>query len=416
MTISPTRRAAWAVAVIAVAALAIPGLLAALLVAAVAVAVAVDAWVTRPPLGVQRETGDVLSRGVAAPLSITVADREGRATVRQPGTPDLIIEPSVAVGGLDATITPIRRGRHQIPAVASRVTGPLGLANWTRSEAHEHEVHVYPDMPAARRIAAKVRHGLFQTEGKRIRGSLGLGTSFESIRDYVDGDDLRRVNWMATARSHHPMVNQYRVDQDRDVICVIDCGRLMGAPVGSATRLDLAVDAAAAIGAVADVVGDRVGVVAFDDQILVDLPPHRRGGESVARAIYELEPTSDESDYLAAFERVAGAKRAFVLVLTDLIDLAAARPLVDALPTLARKHSVAVAGVEDPAVTHALRVEPSGFEGAARLAVAADVSVARSEALAAISRKGAQVVDMPVEQFSAACVGAYLTAKSRISF
>jgi len=292
----------------------------------------------------------------------------------------------------------------------------MGLAQWTRVADHEHELLVYPDMPAARRIAAQVRRGTFRSEGLRIQGSLGLGTSFESIREYVDGDDLRRVNWMATARSSAPMVNQYRIDQDRDVMAVVDCGRLMGAPLGSLTRLDAAIDAAVAVGAVADVVGDRVGVVAFDSEIIVDLPPHRLGGESVARAVFEVEPSSVESDYLRAFEQVAGAKRSFVIVFTDLLDESAARPLAAALPTLARKHSIAVASVTDPHLRAALTAIPDDLESAARAAVAVSVDVARMQAASLIRTAGAQVIDVSRAKLSSACVSAYLGAKSRVSF
>ena len=214
---------------------------------AVVVAFGVDAWMVREVPEVSRTVADVLSRGVAAPLEVSVTLPPQRVRVRQPGTPDLRIEPTVSDGGLVGTVTALRRGHHDLPPVAVRVRGVLGLAQWSRSVGQEHGVEVYPDMPAAYRIAARVRRGVFQLEGARLRGALGLGTAFESIREYVDGDDVRRVNWLATARSDHPMVNQYRIEQDRDVICVLDAGRLMGAPVGDRTRMDAAVDASAVI-------------------------------------------------------------------------------------------------------------------------------------------------------------------------
>ena len=135
----------------------------------------------------------------------------------------------------------------------------------TTARARTRELLVYPDLPSARRLALAVRTGRFRESGRQSRGPLGLGTEFESIRDYLPDDDIRQVNWPATARMGRPMSNQYRIEQDRDVICVIDCGRLMAAPLsGGATRLDVAVDAATAVGLVADELGDRCGTVAFD--------------------------------------------------------------------------------------------------------------------------------------------------------
>lgn len=401
---------------VALSAILLPTGLVALLAITVVVVALVDSWAVREPPIVERVVADVLSRGVPSPLEITVGALAERSVVRQPGTPDLRVAPSVSEGGLDATVTPTRRGAHELPTVAVRVRGPLGLATWTHEVGESHPVQVYPDMPAARRIAARVRHGLFQLDGQRIRGSLGLGTAFDSLREYVDGDDVRRVNWLATSRSTHPMVNQYRVEQDRDVICVLDCGRLMGAPLGDLTRMDAAVDAAAAIGAVADVVGDRVGVVAFEAGIIRDLSPIRRGGEALARTIHDLEPAPRESDYRLAFERVAQKKRAFVLVLTDLLDAAAARPLVEAIPVLARAHAVAVASASDPDIHVALTDATGGPEAAARAVVAVDVLQARQRAAAELERHGATVIDVERPKLNAACVGAYLMAKSRVRF
>ena len=133
---------------------------------------------------------------------------------------------------------------------------------------------------------------LREVEGRR-RGPLGLGTEFESVRDYLPDDDIRQVNWRATARLGRPMSNQYRVEHDRDVVCVVDCGRLMAAPVGVRTRLDAAIDAAVAVAAVADELGDRCGALAFDGDLLRTLSPRRRGTAAVVRALFDLEPSAD---------------------------------------------------------------------------------------------------------------------------
>ena len=413
---APTLRAAWLIAGAAVSSFVLPPSLAVVLAVLVLVAAGVDAWMIRKPPTVERSVSEVLSRGVPTPLEITVDERPERVLVRQPGTPDLRVEPAVSEGGLAGSVTALRRGHHELGAPAVRVLGVLGLAHWNRTVGSSHAVEVYPDMPAARRIAARVRHGLFQIDGLRIRGALGLGTAFESIREYVDGDDVRRVNWPATSKSSHPMVNQYRIEQDRDVICVLDAGRLMSAPLGDLTRMDAAVDAAAAVGAVADVVGDRVGVVAFESTVVRDLAPVRRGGEALVRTIFDLEPAPRESDYRLAFQRVAQKKRAFVLVLTDLLDAAAARPLVEAMPILARKHAVAVAGVSDPDVRAALTNPVEDRVDPARAVVAVDVLQARTEAAIQIERHGATIIDVDRRQLNEACVAAYLSAKSRVRF
>jgi uncharacterized protein (DUF58 family) len=240
-----------------------------------------------------------------------------------------------------------------------------------------------------------------------------LGTEFESIRDYLPDDDIRQVNWTATARLGRPMSNQYRIEQDRDVVCLVDAGRLMGAPIGELTRLDEAVDAAAAVVLVADEMGDRSGVVAFDAEVRRRMAPRRHGGDAVVRAIFDLEPRSVDSDYDLAFRSVGGSKRSLVLVLTDLFDEATARSLVAAVPVLARRHAVVVASVRDPDVDAAVRTPPRDVSDVCAAAVALDLIEARASVGARLRAAGATVVEAAPGRLGEACVGAYLRLKER---
>ena len=407
---TPTPRTALAVALVALLPLVVPVPVALVGFAVLVVAVVVDALFARDPPAVTRAAPGSLARGVPAPFAL--ATEIASVRVRQPLPPDLVLEPAnEAEGSLDATLVARRRGRHPLPPVAARRRGPLGLAGWTRAVGEEAEIVVYPDLPNARRLAAAVRTGRFRDEGLRRRGPLGLGTEFESVRDYVPDDDIRRVNWRATARLGRPMSNQYRLERDRDVVCVVDCGRLMAAPFAARTRLDAALDAAVAVAAVSEVLGDRCGVIAFARDILRSLPPRRAGARDLLEAVYDLEPVGVDSDYELAFQHIRGAKRAFVLVLTDLLEESAARPLVEALPVLARRHAVAVAGASDPDVDALVRNEPDSPADVYRAAVALDVLAARARVAAQLRRAGADVVEGSPSTLAAACVRAYLRAK-----
>jgi uncharacterized protein (DUF58 family) len=238
------------------------------------------------------------------------------------------------------------------------------------------------------------------------------------VRDYLPDDDVRQVNWRATARMGRPMSNQYRTEQDRDVIAVVDAGRLSAAPLPAAggvraTVLDACLDALTAVALVADEAGDRFGAIAFDDEVRFAARPGRARGAAVVRSLFDLQAKPVESDYEAAFRRVEGSKRAFVLVLCDLLEESAARPLVEAVPVLARRHAVVVASPADPAL-EALTATPPRSEGElARAAVALEVRAARSRAAALVRGAGAQVLEAPAERLPSACVAAYLRAKQR---
>ena len=428
---TPTPRAAFALALVALSLLVVPVPVAILLAVALAAATAVDAWWVRRPPEVVRHAPTHLARGVPSPLRLA-PEEPVRIRVRQPLPPDLELEPAQAEGVLDGQLVARRRGRHTLPAPVARRTGPLGLGAWTHQVGEPADVLVYPDLPAARRLASAVRAGKFRDEGLRRRGPLGLGTEFESVREYSPDDDIRQVNWRATARLGRPMSNQYRIERDRDVVCVVDCGRLMAAPFlagrvgGEATdappktaagggldrtRLDAALDAAVAVAAVADVLGDRCGTIAFAGEVLRALPPRRAGARDVVSALFDLEPVPVESDYELAFAQIRGVKRAFVLVLTDLLEESAAQPLVEALPVLARRHAVSVAGSADPDLDAAVRSEPHVPGDVYRAAVALDVLAARARAAARLQHAGATVVEAAPAMLAGACVRTYLRAK-----
>ncbi|HWI03419.1 MAG TPA: DUF58 domain-containing protein [Acidimicrobiales bacterium] len=410
---SPTPRAALLVAVAAAMAVLVPVPVALLAVVAVAAATLVDALSVRTDPRVSRRLGAVLARGVPTALEAETSPARGRARVRQPVPPYFDVEPAEADGRLDAVVTAHRRGRHPLADPAVRLTGPLGLGRWYHGGRSSSEVVVYPDLPAARRLAQAVRQGKVGADGRRVRGPLGLGTDFESVREYVPDDDVRRINWRATARLSRPMTNQYRVDQNRDVVCLVDTGRLMAAPLGDRSRLDAALDAVAAVAVVADEVGDRCGVVAFDTETRREVRPRRGGARAVVDATFDLEPRPVDSDYELAFTAVARSKRSFVLLITDLLDESAARALLDAVPILARRHVVAVATVADPDLAGLIATPPATAVDVYAAAVAHDVLDARAGVSARLARAGAEVVEAGPDAFSAACVTTYLRAKHR---
>jgi uncharacterized protein (DUF58 family) len=412
--VTPTRGTALALAAIAVAAPFVPPWLILLAAAAIASASVVDALLVREPPRVRRDAPAVVVRRRPSRLRLELeAPVRGSARLRQPVGPDLRLVPGEHDAALEAELIGRRRGRHPLPAPVVRVRGPLGLAAWTHSVGEESEVVVYPDLPGARRLAASVRQSRFREEGRRTRGPLGLGTDFETLRDYSPDDDVRQVNWLATARLGRPISNQFRLERDRDVICLVDCGRLTAAPVDDAARLDLAIDAAVAVAAVAEALGDRSGALAFDAELRRAVAPRRAGAGHVVRALFDLEPVAVDSDYERAFHELTRAKRAFLLVLTDLIEPVAARSLADALPVLTRHHAVAVATVADPDLAALATAEPKAALDVYRAAVALDVLEARAEAAAHLRHAGADVIEAPPPRLAAACVSAYLRAKAR---
>ena len=320
---SPTPRAAALLAVVALAVLVVPPAVSGLAAAALVVAAIVDARAARRPPTVERELPAVLARGVPVALTVrTEVPGVVAVRLRQAVPPGMVLEPREGDATLEASLVGRLRGRHVLPPVGTRSTGPLGLAAWHHQPGEPATVAVFPDLLAARRLALSVRQGRFRDQGISARGPLGLGTEFELVRDYLPDDDVRQVNWRATARLGRPMSNQYRTEQDRDVIAVLDAGRLSAAPLPALdasgvrpTVLDACLDALTAVALVADEVGDRCGAIAFDADVRTAIRPGRANGAAVVRALFDLQPQPVDADYELAFRRVEGSKRAFVLVL-----------------------------------------------------------------------------------------------------
>ena len=406
---TPTPRAAVLLAIVGLAALVVPPGLAVALALALAAAVAGDAWSVRRAPRVDRSCPPTISRGVCVRLSVRAAVDGRTVSLRQPPGPFLRVAGGEGRGSLDGSIVGVRRGRHLLPGVASASLGPLGLARVRHRSGPATEVRVVTDVAGARRLILRLRRTRAGVASGRALGPLGLGTAFESVRDYTTTDDFRQINWRASARLGRPMSNQYRIEQDRELICVIDCGRLMMAPLGDRTLLDVALDAVTAVALAADEFGDRFGAVVFDDRVRLVLPPRHRSGAAAMEAIFDLQARSVDSDFESAFARVSRSHRALVFVFTDLLDEAAARSLMAGVTVLARRHAAMVVSAADPSLA---RLASDRDRPAVALA-ALDVLATRRQAALTLKRSGARVLEAEPDALAARCLDAYLTAKLR---
>ena len=414
----PTRPAAGLIALVALASAALPLPVAVplLLVGVIAGCFLVDFLVARrAELSLERTRPGALSLLVPVRFQASVGglDQARGIRVRQSVPPTLSVQPPSAAGGdIDGELIGRHRGIHVLPPLTVRAAGPLGLGSIDHSLGTSQDVIVLPDLPRARRLAAARRWGRSSDEG-RIRARLGLGTEFETIRDYSADDDIRQVNWIATARVGRAMSNQYRVDENRDLMCAVDTGRLMAAPAGEMSRLDVALNAVAVLAVAAEEAGDRVGALSFEAKVTRQLSPRRRGAEAVVRALFDLEPTEVESDYERAFYAVGRQKRALVAVFTDLVDDGAVRTLLAATPVLTRRHVVLIASSTDRDLLAVTSTAPRDPRDVVRASVALELLASRRRAVSLLRALGAVVVEASPEALGPACVRAYLDLKQR---
>lgn len=323
--------------------------------------------------------------------------------------------PAFGEAGWSYEVEARERGIHELGDLHLRVRTPLGLVWRPERLPQGHEVRVQPGYRDLRRYdplsqAHRTRH-----PGLRTLRQRGEGSSFESLREYVRGDDPRQIEWKASARHGGLVVRQYEAERSQNVVLALDAGRLMGERIGEFSRLDHALRAALVLGYLAESRQDRVGLFVFSDRVHTFLPPARRAMTRLTDLFQGVEARPVESDYPGAMAQLARRlrRRALVVLFTDVVDPGASRALLAHLGTASRRHFTVVVTIRNPEVAALAHVPPEG-EGSAYLRAAAEeILAARSRALVGMRRAGVLVADVEPGAAVSAAVNAYLEVKRK---
>src|SRR6185437_11866979 len=209
-------------------------------------------------------------------------------------------------------------GKFQFGQIAVRFVSPWRLV-WKQARVGEPiSVKVYPNMRRAREAELKALGTRSFVAARRKSQWRGEGRDFESLRDYVRGDEMRHISWTATARRGKLVTRQYQMERDQTILIAIDAGRLMTARIEKETKLDSAVHAALALMSAAARAGDNAGLMVFGRKIKTYLPPGRGHEhiEAALEALYSVEPEMIEPSYSRAFEFIAAnCKRRSLVIL-----------------------------------------------------------------------------------------------------
>ncbi|WP_062203676.1 DUF58 domain-containing protein [Streptomyces sp. NBRC 109706] len=315
---------------------------------------------------------------------------------------------------LTTVLHPTRRGDHRAVRVTIRSHGPLGLAARQGSHSVPWLVRVLPPFTSRRHLPAKLAR-LRELDGRTTLLTRGEGTEFDSLRDYVPGDDVRSIDWRATARQSEVAVRTWRPERDRHLLLVLDTGRTSAGRVGDIPRLDAAMDAALLLTALATRAGDRVDLLAFDRTTRATVRG-RTGTDAlpaVVHAITALEPELVETDTRAmAATTLAQAPRRALLVLFTGLDAAPVEAgLLPILPRLTERHTVLVAAVGDPQIQE-LAERRGSVTAVYQAAAAAQHRAERRRTAQRLRAMGVTVVEAPPAELPPALADAYLSLKA----
>ncbi|MDT7604826.1 MAG: hypothetical protein QOF61_2823 [Acidobacteriota bacterium] len=314
-------------------------------------------------------------------------------------------------------LVPPRRGRFEFGQVAMRHLSRWRLAWRAEQRWHAESVKVYPNMRRAREAELKALGARSLVAAHRRTSWRGEGRDFESLREYVPGDELRHISWSASARRGKLTTRQYQIERDQTILVALDAGRLMTARIGDETKFDVGVHAALALMSAAQRGGDNAGIAVFGRRVRAYVPPARGHEqiEAVLEALHAVEPDLIEPSYTRAFEYIAAncKRRALVVVLTDLVDEEGSRELLASLKLLRPRHLPLVATIGDRDLRAAVRDSPQDLRDLFTQSVAEEIMLQREAALRLVERQGGLALDVTAATLAPALLETYIRVKER---
>ena len=322
---------------------------------------------------------------------------------------------------LSTTLTPFRRGERRSSSMTIRSAGPLGIAMRQATILTLGYIRVLPPFNSRKHLPSRLAR-LRELDGRTSVLIRGQGTEFDSLREYVRGDDVRSIDWRATARRTDPVqggpalvVRTWRPERDRRVVVIVDSGRTSAGRIESEPRIDTAFESTLLLAALASRAGDRVDVVVFDQRVRGRIQG-ATGADLMSRLVDTMsgiDPQLVETDWTAVpgLVRSVTAQRALVVLATSIDSAGSARGLLAVLPQLTRTHLVLVSSVTDPSVLESIH-ERTNRTAVYRAAAAERALLDITRVSTAIRQLGAEVVTGSPEELPPALADRYIALKA----
>lgn len=386
-----------------------------------------DAWppsaqpTLRPLGGRQRWLGwsKPVVTGPSSKVSTSSAIDSQHFDRNRPVYPRLVLSAGESLRQVTRLI-PTRRGDLAAAAVTVRSFGPLGLLGWQRSRTVPGVLRVLPEFRSRVHLPYRLAR-LRELDGLAAVHVRGQGTEFDSLREYAVGDDVRSIDWRATARATRTVVRTWRPERDRHILIVLDTSRWAAGRIGGTDgaadqlRLDAGIETCLLMAALGAASGDRMSLLVADQQVRLRLPGTGKGSvlPAFANGLSLAEPRLVEPDWSMIAGEIGRLcrQRSLVILVTGLDPAIYAEGLGPVLPALAHDHQVVIAHVTDPA--DGVRPAEFGDAYAAYEASAAGRLWLGTQALAArVTRMGAEVVQADPDRLAPAVCDTYLALKA----
>jgi uncharacterized protein (DUF58 family) len=298
-----------------------------------------------------------------------------------------------------------------------RYRGLLELVIFQQDYGEPFRVEVYPDITSIARFDLLMRRSHLMDMGLISERRRGSGTDFESLREYVKGDEYRKIDWKASARRNKLITREFQSEVNQAVLVMIDCSRSMGARVGDISLLDHAANGALLLGHQVLKKGDMVGLVTFSDVPHQFLPPRRGKNHffSFVRQLYAVQAGRVEPDYVAVLQalNMTSLKRSLLMIITDLTSGEAVEKMQQAIAMTSRRHLPIVISLLDPRLKEAAERVPENEAQVYQKVVARNMINRISAMAQRIEQMGVATIIVTPAQLSSSMLSQYLKVKLR---
>lgn len=313
-------------------------------------------------------------------------------------------------------VRPTKRGEYVFPDLHIRITGVLGLCVLSQTLKIKDRVKVYPNLKDLRNSNILMAQKKRLLAGLQKIRSLGVGSEFESIREYNPGDDFRRINWNVTARTGHIYTNHYEPERNQYIYLMMDTSRVMNEEINEITKLDYAVNAAFTVAEIAINYGDNIGLLSFDSDIRRIVTAGKGTGQfqRLAENLYNIQATETYADYQKAFSTLQREqnRQSLVLLFTDPYNFEHASDIVKAWKTCAPRHKVIILSIKNPALHYKAGIKITSTEDIFGKSAAIKLIDDRQRTFSILEKSGIQVLESNPDKFTIDAVNRYILMKS----
>jgi uncharacterized protein (DUF58 family) len=314
-------------------------------------------------------------------------------------------------------LRPVERGEYQFGNILVYVKSLLGLVMRRHDIEAKVTVPVYPSFMQMRKYELLSQTTIQTEHGSKRMRKIGHSMEFEQIKEYVRGDDIRTINWKATARKGMLMVNNYTDEKSQQVYCVIDKGRLMKMPFNNLTLLDYAINSSLVLSNVCLQKQDKIGLLTFSDRqgtmLAADRKPVQR--EKILQLLYNQQTAFLESDYELLYMQIRSRikHRSLLVLFTNFESLSGLRRQLNYLRSIAKHHLLMVVFFENTELHKLSKLNAANIEEVYIKTVAEKFEYEKRLIVKELQNHGILAVLTTPENLTISAVNKYLELKAR---